>query len=297
MRSTQRAAVIGHPIGHTMSPFLQARLFSLEGLPMEYQVLDLPKLEASLPVLRELDCFNVTIPYKTAILPFLDEVDEKARACGSVNTVKVEGGRLYGATTDGAGCFRSLQNHGLDFSGNVLLLGNGGAARALAFEIAARQTDRLRLTIACREASYEKAIELGKEVAMFYTGMGRRGFRVAVEKYDELEQDQAARFDLLLNATSVGMYPHVGTSPVGIGVLSRCGAVFDAVFNPEETELLRLAKQAGCKAIGGMEMLVYQAAESHRFWYGAEFAPEDLTALCRDATAEMNRLFQPGKGE
>lgn len=124
----QNAAVIGHPIGHTMSPFIHQRLFALEGIPVSYQVLDVPDLPAALPALRELDCFNITIPHKSSILPFLDGLEEKARLFGSVNTVQVKEGKLLGFTTDGAGCYKALENHGCDFSGRVLLLGNGGAA-------------------------------------------------------------------------------------------------------------------------------------------------------------------------
>ncbi len=293
MLKTQNAAVIGHPIGHTMSPFLQERLFLLQGIPMRYQALDLPELSAGLEKLHSLDCFNVTIPHKTAIIPFLDGLDEKAAACGSVNTVRVENGRLYGTTTDGAGCFKALERHGLDFSGEVLLLGNGGAARALAFEIAQRQKD-FRLTIACREASYPKAQAMGGELAAFARSRGGRDFLVIVEKYGELESDTKKRYSLLLNATSAGMYPHAGTSPVPEEVVSRCDAVFDAVYNPKETELLRMAGKLGKKAVGGMEMLVYQAVASHEFWYGSVFRDEDIAALCADAELEMERRF--GKG-
>ena len=98
----QNAAVIGHPIGHTMSPFIHQRLFALEGIPVSYQVLDVPDLPAALPALRELDCFNITIPHKSAILPFLDGLEEKARLFGSVNTVQVKEGKLLGSTSDGA---------------------------------------------------------------------------------------------------------------------------------------------------------------------------------------------------
>ena len=187
----QNAAVIGHPIGHTMSPFIHQRLFALEGIPVSYQVLDVPDLPAALPALRELDCFNITIPHKSAILPFLDGLEEKARLFGSVNTVQVKEGKLLGFTTDGAGCYKALENHGCDFSGRVLLLGNGGAARALAFEAAARQRD-LDLTIACRESSQPKAVALAQEVAAYLRRRGDRDFRLSVQTYGELEQP--ARF-------------------------------------------------------------------------------------------------------
>ena len=292
---TQRAAVIGHPIGHTMSPLIQKRLFALGGIPLEYEVLDLPDLEAGLPRLRELDCFNVTIPYKSAILPFLDEVDPQAARFGSVNTVKVEGGRLTGYTTDGAGCRKALENHGLDFSGRVLLLGNGGAARALAFEIAQEQNDP-DLTIACRKNSQPKAVALGEELAAFLRQRGDRDFRIEIQTYEELEGlcgcgVPKPEYDLLLNATSVGMYPHAGESPVTGAVAARCHAVFDAVYNPAQTELLRLAGEAGAVTVGGMEMLVYQAVAAHEAWYGTAFHPQDIRQLCRDAQAELARAF------
>ena len=290
MEKTQNAAVIGHPIGHTMSPFLQERLFALQNLPLHYQVLDLPDLSPNLEKLQALDCFNVTIPHKSNIIPFLTDLTEKARLCGSVNTVRVENGKFYGTTTDGIGCRKALLRHGLELTGNILLLGNGGAAKALAFEAA--EHPGFHLTIACRKESFEKAKILADSLADYARKNGKRGFRIVLETYEELEADHAASFDLLLNATSVGMTPHAGISPVSAEVFSRCEAVFDAVYNPEETELLRLAKQNGKKTVGGMEMLVYQAAASHEFWYGSQFREEDLDKLCRDAAEELKRKVE-----
>ncbi len=289
MALTQKAAVIGHPIGHTMSPFIQRRLFQLSGIPMEYQTLDVPDLGAALPKLRELDCFNVTIPHKSAIIPFLDGMDERAELCGSVNTVKVENGRLYGSTTDGPGAAMALSVHGVPLTGEVLLLGNGGAAKAIAFEIAQRPD--FRLTVVCRSGSYEKAVALAESLAALARGRGDQGFRIAVMRYEELEAEKGKKYGLLINATSVGMRPHVGVSPVSEAVAARCAAVFDVVYNPKETELLRLAAKAGAKRVGGMGMLVCQAACSHRVWYGTEFRSEDLLQLTEDAETEMKRLF------
>lgn len=286
--NAQKAAVIGHPIGHTMSPFLHKGLFSLSGIPLEYSVLDIPDLEEGIGLLRELDCFNVTIPHKTAIIPYLDELDEKARACGSVNTVRVKNGKMSGFTTDGPGCRKSLESHGLGFSGDLLLLGNGGAARAIAFEAVA-SGENVRLTIACRESSLQKARKLAQELSVWGDKLQKSLFSVEVTEYGALTE--FGPWDLLLNATSVGMYPKAGESPVPESIVRRCGAVFDAVYNPEETWLLQMAKACGIPAVGGMEMLVYQAAEAHEIWYGASFRPEDLRALCKDANREMERLF------
>ncbi|MGI6255534.1 MAG: shikimate dehydrogenase family protein [Acutalibacter sp.] len=286
-----KAAVIGHPIGHTMSPFIHRRLFALEGIAHSYQVLDVPDLSAALPALRELDCFNITIPHKEAILPHLDWVEENARRFGSVNTVQVQEGRLRGWTTDGPGCRKALENHGVPLEGELLVLGNGGAARAIAFEAVGRKAGS-RLTIACREGSLSKAQALARELEEYARDLGDGKFSVGTVTYGELE-GESSRWDLLLNATSVGMYPHVGVSPVSGEVISRCAAVFDAVYNPAKTELLRLAEEAGAKAVGGMEMLVYQAVAAHELWFGTAFRQEDLAVLCRDAQEELIRLF-PG---
>ena len=124
----RRFAVIGHPIGHTMSPFIHDRLFSLTGHKPEYSVLDVPSLTQALPALRTLDGFNITIPHKSDIIPLLDGIDEKAKLFGSVNTVRVEDGKMTGYTTDGVGCKKALARYGLDFNGELLLLGRGGAA-------------------------------------------------------------------------------------------------------------------------------------------------------------------------
>ena len=281
----QNAAVIGHPIGHTMSPFIHRRLFELGGIPFAYQVLDVPDLAAALPALRQLDCFNVTLPHKSAILPFLDEVEEKARRFGSVNTVQVKDGKLTGYPPDGPGCRKALENHGVPLSGEVLLLGNGGAARAIAFE-AAQQRAGSQLTVACREGSLPKAQAMVEDLARYAADLGDNHFAARVVTYAQLEQEQR-RYQLALNATSVGMLPHAGVSPVPQEVVARCGAV----YNPGETELLRLAKQAGAVVVGGMEMLVYQAVAAHEIWYGGQFSPQDLADLCANAQEELSRLF------
>lgn len=288
----QKAAVIGHPIGHTMSPFIQKRLFKLSGIPMEYQVLDVPDLEAALPKLRQLDCFNITIPHKSAIIPFLEDMCDSARLCGSVNTVKVADGKFYGSTTDGAGAAVSLKINGLDMDRDLVILGNGGAARAIAFQAAERRD--FDITLVHREASSAKAMALADSLADFARARGDRRFRITVETYRELEEDRASRHSLLINTTSVGMYPRPDACPVSGDVVGRCGAVFDAVFNPGETKLLKMARARGIKAVGGMGMLVCQAAYSHKMWYGTEFDPQDLLQLIADAQEELGRLFGGG---
>lgn len=284
-----RFAVIGHPIGHTMSPFIHARLFALSGFSPEYEVLDVPSIAERLPALRALSGFNITIPHKSAILPFLDAVDEKAALFGSVNTVKNESGRMTGYTTDGVGCEKALRRCGLDFSGRLLILGRGGAARAVAFE-AVLSADAPQIDFACRAESMEKAGALVGELSALCRRLGKKGtFRVL--DYAALESG-GDRYSLALNATSVGMYPNAGKSVVGETVLARCDAAFDAVYNPGKTAFLCTAERLGLKTVGGMGMLVCQAVAAHEIWYGAQFADDDIERLILDAEAETERLFR-----
>ena len=289
MPKTQHAAVIGHPIGHTMSPFIQKRLFALSDIPMDYQVLDVPDLAADMEKLRALDCFNVTIPHKSAVIPFLSGLSERARLCGSVNTVTVKDGKLYGDTSDGPGASVALSIHGESVKEKkILLLGNGGAAKAISFVIA--EHPNFHLTIAHRESSCDNAAALAQSLADCARARGDRDFLITTQTYRELEAEEKP-YDLLINATSVGMYPNIEESPVSRRVVARCNTVFDAVYNPRETALLRLAKECGVKTIGGMGMLVCQAAYSHHIWFGTEFHNEDLLQLIEDANAEMERIF------
>lgn len=281
-------AVIGHPIGHTMSPFIHSRLFSLNGLNNGYTAMDIApeSLEPSLPHLRELGGFNITIPHKQAIIPLLDDLDQKAAFFHSVNTVKNENGRLVGYTTDGAGFTKALASAGVPLSGRIAILGAGGVSRVMAFE-AIEASDKPDITIAAREHSLPAARALCEELESVLQKQGRKG-HFAVSALDTLSGD----FDLLVNGTPVGMYPHVDASPIPANVVSRCAAVFDAVYNPDETMLLRLARENGAKTVGGMRMLVGQAAAAQEIWYGAAFGEQDIDMLCRDAVEEMERIFR-----
>ncbi len=273
-------AVIGHPIGHTMSPFIHKKLFELSGYSPIYEVLDVENVEGSLAALRTFDGFNITIPHKRNIIPFLEDITEKARVNGSVNTVKVEKGKMFGATTDGEGCRKALVNNKADLFGKILLLGNGGAARAIAFEAA---TSDCELTIAVRNK--DKGIALKNDIQGFNSSI-----KINVTDFSN-EENSNKKYDLLINTTSVGMYPKVSDSPVSKNVVERCGNVFDAVYNPAETVLLRYGRELNKNVIYGMDMLVFQAVAAHEFWYGGAFDKNDIIETCKEAQKEMCRIF------
>lgn len=287
--SQPKFAVIGHPIGHTMSPFIHQQLFAMRGLSFDYDVFDIPpqELEQWIPRLKEYTGFNITIPNKEAILPFLDEIDPTAAAFGSVNTVKVQNGRMKGFTTDGPGCILALERGGVVPRGNVLIAGTGGAARALAFALACYPGVE-QITLASRAASLPKGQAIAQAAESFAHSTGHTA-RLLCVPYEELE----GTFDLMLNATSVGMRPNVNGCPVSDDVIARCKAVFDAVYNPGETVLLQKARAMGIPVVHGIDMLVYQAAAAQMIWdESARFESEAVARLCRLAEEETQRRFQ-----
>ena len=274
--------VIGHPLGHSMSPFIHIRLFAAQGITARYTARDIApdRLEAELPDLLETaGGLNVTIPYKQAVIPFLDGLRGRAELYRSVNTVAITDEGCFSYNTDAEGFLAALEGGGVALKGRVALLGCGGVGRTFACEAALAGCT---IVNGVRESDLPQAAELEAYVR-------RLAPEVAYEitTLDRLQGD----FDLLINATPVGMYPHADAMPVEKAVLDRTAAVFDAVYNPGVTALLACAAACGAKTVGGMPMLVWQAAIAHRIWYKAEFSAGDMAALVEASQAEMQRLF------
>lgn len=276
-----RYAVLGYPLGHTMSPLIHEKLFAVHGVSAAYEKEELPpqELPQALPALRKLDGFNLTIPHKSAILPYLDELDGRAARYGAVNTVKC-GERLTGYNTDYLGFLRALADAKIPLAGSVLLCGAGGAAHMMAFEAASAGCS---LTIAARPSGLPRAEQLAQEIRQKLPGAA-----VNVCTYEAIEGD----FDLLLNATPAGMYPHPEVMPVDGRTVRRCKAIFDAVYNPRETKLLRTARQNGAKCAYGMPMLVWQAAAAQEIWNGLPFTADQVAPVIEEANWEMERVFR-----
>lgn len=277
----KKFALIGHPVGHTMSPFIHSRLFALCGEDASYDVLDFPpeELSGSLPRLHDFSGFNVTIPHKQAIIPLLDSCDAKAEEFGSVNTVKNESGRLKGFTTDGEGFRLALEAGGGSLCGKVAVLGAGGAARAIAFELAHAGAE---ITIAARPHSAEAAARLCADLQQKIPGT-KAGHCLISDLHGPL--------DLLVNATPAGMYPHADSCAAEEELIERSACVFDAVYNPGRTKLLALAEKHEKKTVGGIGMLVCQAAAAETIWFGVHFSAKSLAELSRETSFEMKKKF------
>lgn len=276
--STKKFAVIGHPIGHTMSPFIHNRLFKLSGIEAEYTKLDIAPenlADEYKNVLSKLDGYNITIPHKQNIIPLIDEIDEKAKMYGSVNTVANIDGVAKGYTTDPDGFLKALDAAGIALDGRVVILGCGGVARTMAYEVVLKG---LPLLFAVRKEDVEIAKSLCSEIENTV-----KGAKVSFCLIDELEGD----IDVLVNATPLGMFPKVDIQPVSDSVINRCASVFDAVYNPLETVLIKKALANGAKAVGGMSMLVWQAVVAHEKWDGSVYDKDDIAKLCIDSAEEL----------
>ena len=276
--STKKFAVIGHPIGHTMSPFIHNRLFELSGIEAEYTKLDIAPenlADEYKNVLSKLDGYNITIPHKQNIIPLIDEIDEKAKMYGSVNTVANINGVAKGYTTDPDGFLKALDAAGIVLDGRVVILGCGGVARTMAYEVVLKG---LPLLFSVRKEDVEIAKSLCSEIENTV-----KGAKVSFCLIDELSGD----IDVLVNATPLGMFPKVDVQPVSDSVISRCASVFDAVYNPLETVLIKKALANGAKAVGGMSMLVWQAVVAHEKWDGSVYYKDDIAKLCIDSAEEL----------
>lgn len=276
--STKKFAVIGHPIGHTMSPFIHNRLFELSGIEAEYTKLDIAPenlADEYKNVLSKLDGYNITIPHKQNIIPLIDEIDEKAKMYGSVNTVANINGVAKGYTTDPDGFLKALDAAGIVLDGRVVILGCGGVARTMAYEVVLKG---LPLLFAVRKEDVEIAKSLCSEIENTV-----KDAKVSFCLIDELEGD----IDVLVNATPLGMFPKVDVQPVSDLVINRCASVFDAVYNPLETVLIKKALANGAKAAGGMSMLVWQAVVAHEKWDGSVYDKDDIAKLCVDSAEEL----------
>lgn len=280
---TQKFALLGGSLPHTLSPQIHNTLFDARLLNALYIPLPVPEhsLASAIDVLRQcFDGFNVTIPYKEAVIPFLDELSITASACGAVNTVEItEGGSLIGHNTDGTGLMQALTEALMPVSGaQVLVLGSGGTARIAVHELLLRGC---HVTLAARHP--EKATALLQALS---AAQEPPASHTRVTALCDLPAENQ-HYDLLLNATPVGMYPGGDVSPVPESVVERCEAVFDAIYNPPQTKLLSIADSLGLKTANGSGMLFFQAVEAQRIWFGRVSPPKVL----REVRRALHGLF------
>ncbi|WP_416827320.1 shikimate dehydrogenase [Ectobacillus polymachus] len=253
--------VIGNPIGHSLSPLIHNDAFSSLQIDAHYHAfrIEEDKLADAVKGFRatEIAGFNVTIPHKVAIMQYLDSVDDLAKQIGAVNTVVNKDGQLIGYNTDGTGYVRALESIAGDSLSQkrVLLIGAGGACRAIYFTLASKGITQI--DIANRTISRAQDLI---DSCHYQTS----SYAVSLE--EALQNEQS--YDIIVNTTSVGMYPHVEDSPFSIQELKQGAIVTDIIYNPFQTTFLTEAKRAGAIVQNGVDMFVYQGALAFQLWTG-----------------------------
>ena len=260
---------------------------AFEGLGLDYVYLPFrvreEELEKAAHGIRALNIrgLNVTMPHKVAIINFLDRLDPLAERIGAVNTVVNDEGILTGYNTDATGFLQALLEKGIEPKGRrVAVIGAGGASRAISFALAERGASLIILN-----RHRFKAEELAKRIASFNQN-------VKALALDERNLAEALSWaDVLVNATSLGMSPEVDKTPVPAGMLRQNLVIFDIVYTPLKTRLLREAEQAGARIVEGLDMLVRQAALSFEIWTGMKAPIELMREAARRALGEDQHRF------
>ncbi len=271
----EQYTLIGHPLGHSMSPFIHERLFAMAGKEASYTLTDIAPehLEGKEPFLRSLRGFNITIPHKMAVIPMVDELDQSAKRYESVNCVANKNGKLIGYNTDCDGFTMSVRDYPMD--GKVLLIGCGGVGRMIATE-ALRHGADLTIGIIPQDQKLVEAFIQEAKAAM----------PDAVVRY-AITAEIHEKFDVIINASPVGMYPKTDACPVPDELIDQADYFFDVIYNPTKTLFLRKALAQGKTARGGAAMLVLQAVRAHEIWDGDTYTQEQIDSII----AEMEQTI------
>jgi len=267
--NTKLCAVIGNPVSHSLSPAMHNRAFEELGLDFVYLAFRVEDVRSAVSGMRALENFrgmSVTIPHKVAIIEHLDEIAEVDRQIGSINTVVNQGGKLRGFGSDGPGARQALLESGVEVAGRpVLVLGSGGAARAISFDLAHRAPPLSLVILGVVEDELETLVrDLGER-----TGVNATGETLTEESLAR----RIAESRVLIHATPIGMHPREDESLVPPELMHADLAVMDIVYNPYQTKLLEEARARGVKTIPGIEMFVNQALFQFEAWTG-ERAPK-----------------------
>ncbi|MCS1350403.1 shikimate dehydrogenase [Mechercharimyces sp. CAU 1602] len=265
---TRLVALLGHPVRHSHSPLMMNHAFRMQGLNYRYLAFDVApaELEGAVHGLKSLGAvgWNVTIPHKVAMCSWMDELDETAACMGAVNTVVCRNGKWIGYNTDGEGYVRSLvAKTGISLKGQrVLILGAGGAARAVAHALASYGIEAITIVNRTRAKAEELLDSLSAQhpSAPF----------LSIKSTQELQRLGLSEYTLLVQTTSVGMVPHSDQSPIDPALLHDRLVVSDLIYKPHTTPLLQAAKLKGARLHHGIGMLIHQAALAYHLWTGKE---------------------------
>ena len=259
--STNIVGLIGHPVEHSFSPPMHNAAFKALGMDYAYVAFDVDplNLKSAIEGAKSLNIkgFNVTIPHKIEVMKHLDEIDEVAELIGAVNTIDFK--KMKGYNTDGIGAVKAIEEVTSIKNKNVVVAGAGGASRAISFYIAKYGAESLTIL----NRNVEKADNLAEDVSSSNL--------ISDVKSDSMSEigSHVADADILIDTTPVGMHPNVDAEPIVLADnMHEDLTVFDAVYNPNDTVLIKEAVKAGAKPVYGLKMLLYQGVESFRIWTG-----------------------------
>ena len=241
--------VAGNPIGHSLSPVMHNAAFLSKAINAVYLAFETEDMEGCIRSIRALNIkgMSVTIPFKSAVIPYLDEIDPLAGKIGAVNTIINKDGRLSGYNTDALGALKAIEEKKVILPGRTcLIIGAGGAARAIGFSLKERG---VAISVVNRSPSRGKDLAHSLECP-----------------YIPLDELGKSRADILIQTTPVGMYPDIELCPVPETVFDEKTVVMDIIYNPLETRLLKMAKMRGSITINGLSMFINQGAEQFRLW-------------------------------
>jgi shikimate dehydrogenase len=264
--TTRIAGLIGNPVSHSLSPAMHNAGFARLGIDARYEAWPVThdELPAFVEKLRDPKYLgaNVTLPHKEGAFSLVDERSAISEMMGVVNTIVNRNGKLFGDTTDPVGFLRNFLEAGQSFDGkSTVILGNGGSARTIAFTLSTMAKPK-QVVIAARNVSKSSLLvdeilqKTGKNVAV-----------VGIDEFGHHPANKLSEFDIIVNTTPVGMHPSAST-PLLKSWLRPHHVVYDIVYNPEETTLLRDAKSTGCAVVGGLGMLIHQGLASFEQWTG-----------------------------
>lgn len=261
---TKLTGLIGDPIEHTLSPYMHNAGFSYCDLDYIYVPFQVQREQLKKAIIGAqslgIEGFNVTIPHKIEVIKYMDALHENAKLIGAVNTIKFDD-EIMGYNTDGLGAIRAIEEIEKIKNKKIIILGAGGASRAISFQTILNGAGRLIIA----NRTHEKALKLTKDL------MDKLDADVKAIGLGEELKHEIKDADILINTTPLGMYPNINQQPlVTKEMMHEALIVNDIIYNPLETKLLKEAKNAGAKTISGIKMLIYQGIESFKIWTGVE---------------------------
>lgn len=266
--NTKLFGLMGNPVKHTISPILQntfLKTTQIDGIYVPFEVKE-NNLEGAVNGLVSLGFtgFNVTVPFKEKVIPLLDDVNKEAQMYGAVNTVKIINGKTYGYNTDADGFYKSMRcsyNGSID---NVLILGAGGSARSITMKLA--QNGAKKIYIANR--TIEKAKNLSVAIQEYFD------VEVHAISLEELKNTRDLEIDIIVNTTSIGMHPNINETPLEALDFKGLKFVYDIIYNPFETKIIKIARGTGISTSNGFGMLYYQGLLAFEIWNDIQMEKE-----------------------